>query len=56
MLDFARSPFVAIWEVTRACALKCLHCRAEAQYRRDPRELSTEEGKALIRQIRDLGA
>jgi len=56
LLDFARSPFVAIWEVTRACALKCLHCRAEAQYRRDPRELSTEEGKALIRQIRDLGA
>ncbi|WP_157057816.1 radical SAM protein, partial [Calditerricola satsumensis] len=56
MLDFNRSPFLVIWEVTRACALKCLHCRAEAQYHRDPRELSTEEGKALIRQIREMGA
>ena len=56
MIDFHQSPFLVIWEVTRACALKCLHCRAEAQYRRDPRELTTEEGKALIREIRDLGA
>lgn len=56
LLDFNRSPFLVIWEVTRACALKCLHCRAEAQYHRDPRELSTEEGKALIRQIREMGA
>lgn len=56
MLNFNQAPFLVIWEVTRACALKCLHCRAEAQYHRDPRELTTEEGKALIREIREMGA
>ncbi|MBY0095314.1 TIGR04053 family radical SAM/SPASM domain-containing protein [Mesobacillus maritimus] len=52
--DFNQDPFIVIWELTRACQLKCLHCRAEAQYRRDPRELSFEEGKALIDQIYEM--
>jgi len=52
--DFDKDPFIVIWELTRACQLKCLHCRAEAQYRRDPRELSFEEGKALIDQIYEM--
>lgn len=43
--DYAKYPFIVIWEVTRACALKCLHCRAEAQYRADPGQLTTEQGK-----------
>lgn len=54
-LDFALAPFTVVWETTRACALKCLHCRAEAQPRRDPRELTTDEGKALLRQIKEFG-
>lgn len=49
--DYAKYPFIVIWEVTRACALKCLHCRAEAQYRADPRQLTTEQGKKLIDDI-----
>lgn len=53
--DFARAPFIVIWEVTRACALACVHCRANAIPRRDPRELTTEEGCRLIDQIRDFG-
>ncbi|MED3572415.1 TIGR04053 family radical SAM/SPASM domain-containing protein [Cytobacillus praedii] len=52
--DFNQDPFIVIWELTRACQLKCLHCRAEAQYRRDPRELSFEEGKILIDQIHEM--
>lgn len=52
--DFDKDPFIVIWELTRACQLKCLHCRAEAQYKRDPRELSFEEGKNLIDQIHEL--
>ncbi|WP_147533216.1 TIGR04053 family radical SAM/SPASM domain-containing protein [Bacillus marasmi] len=52
--DFNQDPFIVIWELTRACQLNCLHCRAEAQYRRDPRELSFEEGKNLIDQIKEL--
>lgn len=47
-LDFDRAPFTIAWEVTRACAYACLHCRADAQARRDPRELDTEESMRLI--------
>jgi radical SAM protein len=53
--DFDRTPFIVIWEVTRACALACLHCRADAIARRDPRELTTEEGFRLIDQIVAFG-
>ncbi|MCC3355575.1 TIGR04053 family radical SAM/SPASM domain-containing protein [Bacillus sp. REN16] len=52
--DYNQDPFIVIWELTRACQLKCLHCRAEAQYTRDPRELSFEEGKKLIDQIYEM--
>lgn len=54
-LDFARAPFLVIWEVTRACALACIHCRADAIPRRDPRELTTEEGFQLIDQVCEFG-
>lgn len=53
--DFSRAPFIVIWETTRACALACLHCRADAIARRDPRELSTDEGYRLIDQIVAFG-
>lgn len=53
-LDFTLSPMVAIWEVTRACDLACVHCRASALSRRDPRELSTGDALRLIKQFRDL--
>ncbi|MGC5324143.1 TIGR04053 family radical SAM/SPASM domain-containing protein [Brevibacillus sp. SYSU BS000544] len=52
---YDQNPFIVIWEVTRACALKCLHCRAEAQPLADPRQLSNEEGKNLIDQIAQMG-
>lgn len=53
--DFDQSPFLVIWEVTRACALACVHCRADAIARRDPNELTTEEGKRLVDQVRAFG-
>lgn len=52
--DFNKDPFIVIWELTRACQLKCLHCRAEAQYKTDPRELTFEEGKKLIDEIYEM--
>lgn len=52
--DYNKDPFIVIWELTRACQLKCLHCRADAQYHRDPRELNYEEGKKLIDQIHEM--
>lgn len=53
--DFNRAPFIVIWEVTRACDLKCVHCRAEAITMRHPLELSFKEGCKLIDQIREFG-
>jgi radical SAM protein len=55
MTPYARAPFIVIWETTRACALACVHCRAEAIPHRDPRELSTDEGRALIDAVRRFG-
>jgi len=52
--DFNERPFIAIWEVTQACDLACVHCRASAQPDRNPEELSTDEGKRLIDQIAAL--
>ena len=53
-IDFNERPFIAIWEVTQACDLACVHCRASAQPDRHPMELSTEEGKDLIDQIAEM--
>lgn len=52
---FARCPLVVIWEVTRACDLACVHCRASAIPEREAGELTTEEGVRLIGRIREFG-
>lgn len=54
-VDFNQAPLLVIWEVTRACALACRHCRASALDLRDPNELTLEEGKTLLKDIRDMG-
>jgi mycofactocin radical SAM maturase len=41
------SPICLTWELTYACNLSCIHCLSSSG-RRDPRELSTAECKALI--------
>lgn len=46
--DLNEKPFIVIWETTRACALVCKHCRADAQHRAHPDQLTTEQGKALL--------
>lgn len=54
-VDFDRAPFLVIWETTQACDLACIHCRASAQPNRNPGELSTSEGKALIDEVAEMG-
>jgi radical SAM protein len=54
-VDFNQTPFTVAWEVTRACAYACIHCRAEAQPKRDPRELTTTEGFRLVDELVDVG-
>jgi len=54
-IDFNENPFIVIWETTRACDLKCIHCRAEAQPLPHPDELTHEEGIALLDEIYEMG-
>jgi len=51
---FDDRPFLVFWEITRACALACRHCRAEAQSHRHPDELNGEESRRLIHQLAEL--
>lgn len=52
--DLNERPFLVFWEVTRACALACKHCRAVAQPRPHPDELTHEEALRLIDQLAEL--
>lgn len=54
--DFDQAPFTIAWEVTRACAFACKHCRADAQHARDPNELTTEEAYQLIDRFAEFGS
>lgn len=54
-VDFDKSPFTLAWEITRSCALACVHCRAEAIPQRDPRELTTDEAFRVLDQVVELG-
>ncbi|MEX2580248.1 MAG: radical SAM protein [Verrucomicrobiales bacterium] len=49
--DFSAHPLIVIWEVTRACALACRHCRADAIPCAHPEELTPAESFLLIDQI-----
>jgi len=54
-MNFDQAPMLVIWEVTQACDLACVHCRASAQPQRSPAELSTEQGYRLLDEIRSFG-
>ncbi len=47
---------VVVWNITRRCNLKCVHCYAQADDRDFEGELSTQEGKALIDDLAQFGA
>jgi radical SAM protein len=52
--SFSQSPLLVFYEVTQACDLACWHCRACAQSRPDPAELTTDESLALIDQLTEF--
>ncbi len=47
------APICLTWELTYACNLACVHCLSSSG-RRDPRELSTAECKAVIDEFRRM--
>ena len=47
------APICLTWELTYACNLACVHCLSSSG-RRDPRELSTQECKAVIDELQRM--
>ena len=47
------APICLTWELTYACNLSCSHCLSSSG-RRDPRELTTEECKAVIDELQRM--
>ncbi len=47
---------VVVWNVTRRCNLKCVHCYAHARNQSFDNELTTDQGKQLIDDLADFGA
>jgi radical SAM protein len=49
--DFDHSPFIVFYETTRACDLACRHCRASAQRKAHPDQLTNAQSRALLDQL-----
>ena len=47
---------VVVWNMTRRCNLRCVHCYAKALDERGKDAISTEQGKALIDDLAAYGA
>lgn len=47
---------VVVWNCTRRCNLKCVHCYSQSQNINYENELSTDEGKRLIESLARFGA
>jgi radical SAM protein len=53
--DYSDAPRYVYWEMTQMCGLACRHCRATSKRVPDPGELTTDEGKALLRDVASFG-
>lgn len=52
--DVHRKP-VVVWNTTQKCNLKCVHCYARSDRKNYAEELSTDQGKKLIKNLADFG-
>jgi 12,18-didecarboxysiroheme deacetylase len=46
---------VVVWNITRRCNLKCVHCYAQADDREFSDELTTDQGRALLDDLAQFG-
>jgi pseudo-rSAM protein/SPASM domain protein len=47
---------IVVWNMTKVCNLKCIHCYATATLEKQDTEFTTEQGKALIEDIAKYGS
>ncbi|MCH4183891.1 MAG: 12,18-didecarboxysiroheme deacetylase [Eggerthellaceae bacterium] len=56
LLQFSRDKKpVVVWNCTRTCNLRCVHCYAQSEARHYDGEMTTEEGKAMIDDLAAFG-
>jgi 12,18-didecarboxysiroheme deacetylase len=56
LLQFTRDKKpIVVWNSTKACNLRCIHCYYTANARPDPDELTTDEARAMIDDLAALG-
>ncbi len=46
---------VTAWNITRTCNLKCIHCYTDSEEKAYGGELSTQEGKNLLTDLKEFG-
>lgn len=46
---------VVVWNVTRTCNLRCIHCYSDSDAKQYPGELTHEEGRAVLRDLAAYG-
>jgi len=46
---------IVVWNCTRQCNLRCIHCYSSSDWGRSPDELSTQEGKSLLDGLAGFG-
>ncbi|HVA34230.1 MAG TPA: radical SAM protein, partial [Candidatus Baltobacteraceae bacterium] len=46
---------VVVWNVSRTCNLRCVHCYSDSQALHYPGELTHEQGRALLEDLADYG-
>ena len=54
-MDFDLSPLLVVWEVTQACDLACVQCRPAKQPDRDTGELSADEARRFLEEVKEFG-
>jgi 12,18-didecarboxysiroheme deacetylase len=47
---------IVVWNSTKACNLRCIHCYYTARAQADPNEMSTSEAKTMIDDLAAFGA
>ena len=52
--NFDNAPYLVLFELTRACALACQHCRARAIKKRNPLELQEHEISMVLEQLEEF--
>ena len=46
---------VVVWNTTRRCNLKCIHCYSKSENKTFDNELTTEEAKGFVQDIAEYG-